>query len=153
MRDWEEELTPTQRQEIRTHIRHEWRMVQHLDQALIDLFFDDLTAEWCIRVAVLDSLLMHARNLHGFFLRSPRLRGDVAVSQILPRELGGWKPDGLDTLAAHIEAINKLRSHLTYDMLSDDRSWPAGKLRREIDSAFEQLILVLPESEREFWQA
>lgn len=96
---------------------------------------------------------MHARSLHDFFLRQPTRKGDVAVRQLLPCELADWKPDGLDALAESIRAINKHRSHLTYDRLDDEATWRVTAIRVEIDSAFEQLVAVLPESERAFWQA
>lgn len=153
MRHWERAITPEQREAIRSDVRHEWRMVQQLNQVLIDDFWGDFRAEWCVRTALLDSFLMHARNLHDFFLQAPRRKGDVAARHLLPPEHADWHPTGLDSLSASIDLINKRFSHITYGRTDGDVSWYANGLREEIDSAFAQFIELLPESSREFWQA
>lgn len=153
MPQWESDITPEQRELIRAYVRHEWRMVQQLNQVLIELFFGDLKLEWCISTAVLDSLLIHARNLHDFFCRQATRKGDVTVGHLLPVQHANWHPSGMDTLATSIDSINKLFTHLTYERIDRDVSWHANRLREEIDAAFEQFLALLPESERDFWQA
>lgn len=57
MKQWESDLTSSQREEIRAHVRHEWRVVQHTTQMMIDLFFGELARSPYLRSAVLDSLI------------------------------------------------------------------------------------------------
>jgi len=148
------EPTSDQRDAARSHVVFELQMLRHVvglhrrESQSLPRDVDPM----CLVSALRDSALLHARNLHDFFLVEPT-RDDIVASDFLEEPQMNWSANAiLTTLAAEAPDINKFRSHLTYTRTERSRSWPLDTFLREIDAAFDGLLENMSDSERNVWR-
>jgi hypothetical protein len=143
-----------QREVARQHVVFELRMfkeVAHQHLAALGERPQD-TPAMCRVSALRDSALLHLRNLHDFFM-VPRKKDDIIAADFVAPEHSDWTAAPLlAAVAEAVEDINKFRSHLTYTRTQRTRSWPLDVFEREIDLAFTESLLRLPDDERQTWR-
>lgn len=106
----------------------------------------------CRISALRDSALLHARNLHDFFLNA-RKQDDIVAADFVDSSNSDWSAAPLlATLAREIPDVNKFRSHLTYTRTERTRSWPLATFSDELESAFREFIQKMPAAERSAWR-
>jgi hypothetical protein len=121
-----------------------------------DLFIvqSPVLADPTLKRALLESALVHARNLLDFFTLDPSPSDDILAAHFIAQPDGSsWKPTGLTHLASRRGDINKALSHLTYTRVVHKPGWPFYRIRSEIETAYTEFIAALPESDRTGWQA
>ena len=107
--------------------------------------------DWVLYRALLESALVHARNLLDFFVGAASPRDDVLACHVVNDYTS---PSAvLEHLASCRSDINKTLSHLTYSRVARKRGWPFLRFRRDLETAYAEFLALLPESERAEWQA
>lgn len=107
--------------------------------------------DWVLYRALLESALVHARNLLDFFVGAASPNDDVLACHVLNDYTS---PSAfLEHLASCRSDINKTLSHLTYSRVARKRSWPFWRFRGDLETAYAEFLALLPESERAEWQA
>lgn len=82
----------------------------------------------------LESVLLHFRNLRGFFIDDPK-RDDVSARHYVE----SWKPNP-DLVSVFDETkvnLDKRLSHLTWERLSIPVNWPLDRMQTAINRLFE----------------
>ncbi len=80
----------------------------------------------------LESVLLHFRNLRGFFIDAPK-RDDVSAKHYV----ASWKPNP-DTVFDETKVnLDKRLSHLTWERLSIPVNWPLDRMQTAIERLFE----------------
>lgn len=116
-----------------------------------DLLFADPPREY--HNALLESALVHARNLHDFFCHRPSDCDDVIAAHYLPASGAASLPECLDYLKSCQRAINKSLAHLTYHRTEAKPEWDFGLMRYEVETAHAVFLSRLPADERWAWPA
>jgi hypothetical protein len=99
---------------------------------------------WVLFRALLESALVHARNLLDFFFGVHSPCDDVLACHVVS---GYPAPSAaLKYLASCKSDINKTLSHLTYSRVVRKRSWPFHRFRFDIEKAYADFLALLPES-------
>jgi len=98
-----------------------------------------------IRNSILETALLHTRNLLDFFAGKPSLKDDIIATHFV------GNPLKLPYLESLREDINKSLSHLTYTRIRADYRWELPKIKDEIEAAYTEFIKLLPEKDRAKW--
>lgn len=107
-----------------------WARLANADERLIE--------DAVIRNALIESMLLHVRNLTEFLVKEPRVsdmaRTDFGTSPV-------WTPEPPDAAARLIDAwdpINKHLSHLTWERISPSPTeWAYMDIARDVVAVFE----------------
>jgi len=139
------------------HISYEIKMLRELANALQGKGVGPRT----LNNALLESFLIHYRNLYDFFYPEfpsrKRLPHDVAASDYLPnpKQWRKKRPD-LDRkrVVENRERVNCLLAHLTLRRLKyRNRSWPDRKMANTIEALIEQFVKELPLQRRSWFRS
>jgi hypothetical protein len=87
--------------------------------------------------AVLESFLLHARNLFAFYLDSPQ-GDDVTARAVLPQG-ARWQPVRVPAVKEWRTQISKTVQHLTASRDVPHIEWDEPAIRRYLDGLFAQL--------------
>jgi len=135
------------------HLWYELEMLRFCGSKLIE----DLPRNGWLYATVMESFLIHARNLNEFFFATDiaiergRKRPPYKDDMIVEDFLGGltWtKPDEYRLSEKEVDLISKRLAHLTYSRRSGER-YPPGFYRRIMTSLFglaEAFLTVAPEA-------
>ena len=104
-----------------------------------------------VKNALLESALVHVRNLHDFFVQRPSARDDVLAAYYVHGSGESWEPGDLEHVMSCQQDINKSLSHLTFHRVVSKPQWHIGELRREIESTYSSFVRALPPDERTAW--
>ncbi|PYP88926.1 MAG: hypothetical protein DMG65_14460 [Candidatus Angelobacter sp. Gp1-AA117] len=139
------------------HISYEIKMLRELADALQGKGVGPRT----LNNALLESFLIHYRNLYDFFYPEfpsrKRLPHDVAASDYLPnpKQWRKRRPD-LDRkrVVENRERVNCLLAHLTLRRLKyKNRSWPDRKMANTIEALIEEFVKELPRGRRPWFRS
>lgn len=99
------------------------------------------------RKAMIETSLLHARNLMDFFTGKPSQNDDILAYHFVGKSL---KIPYLESLR---NDINKSLSHLTYTRLSPGQryEWDLAKIKDEIEAVYIEFLKLLPEEDRARW--
>jgi hypothetical protein len=138
----------------RRHIGYEIKMLRELAAALRGEGVGPRT----MRNALLESFLIHYRNLYDFFhpeLRRHRLPGDTVATDYLP-DAGRWKGrrEQFDKKSSeNRERVNAQLAHLTYRRLRyDTRKWPDRAMAKRMEALIDEFVRELPPSRRRWFE-
>jgi len=145
------------REMARRHISYEIKMLRELAAGLQGKGVGPRT----MRNALLESFLVHYRNLYDFFYPEfpsrRRLPHDVSASDYLPdRKRWRKKRPEMDPekSAENRERVNCLLAHLTLRRLKyKNRSWPDRKMAGLIESLIEEFVKELPRARRAWFRS
>ena len=145
------------REMARRHVSYEIKMLRELAAALQGKGVGPRT----MRNALLESFLVHYRNLFDFFYPEfpsrRRLPHDVSASDYLPdRKRWRKKRPEMDRKqsAENRERVNCLLAHLTLRRLKyKNRSWPDKKMTGIIESLVEEFVKELPRDRRAWFRS
>lgn len=102
----------------------------------------------------LESALIHARNLYGFFCGEESWEDNIIAGHFIKNSDGThWKSSALSYIASRRNDINKALSHLTYARVKNKPSWHIKHIMQDIESAYGEFLALLPEREYSKWQA
>ena len=101
-----------------------------------------------LRNAVLESALVHTRNLLDFFNSKPIPKNDILACHFVD------DPPRLTYVEGLKNDINKSLSHLTYSRVEPGKEyvWELDKVQKEIDDAHAKFIQLLPKNKQAEWQ-
>lgn len=101
-----------------------------------------------IRNAVLESALVHTRNLLDFFNRNPTPKNDILACHFVD------DPPRLTYVEGLRDDINKSLNHLTYSCVKPGKEyvWELDKIQKEIDDAHAKFVQLLPKNKQAEWQ-
>jgi len=101
---------------------------------------------------ILESALMHARNLLDFFCGKESEKDDIVASHFVRNPDGTpWTSSKLAFLSSCKTDINKALSHLTYKRVEFKPTWQITRIRREIEDAYADFTVLLPANNRTKW--
>ena len=107
--------------------------------------------------SLLESFLLHARNLHDFFSRSRAdLKGQHATDVIAEDffdDVAQWKRPTMPFLDEHRQRIHRSIAHLTYHRVAyekNKRIWKLDTILMEIDGVWTAFVENIP-VERRAW--
>jgi hypothetical protein len=107
--------------------------------------------------ALLDSAILHARNMYDFLTRMQPSRDYVVAAHFARDQEGNAWVAKLPYTKSLWEDMHKFRHHLTYSRITLKRQrWLPAELQRvveEINAAFQAFVRSLPEPERDRWRA
>lgn len=139
------------------HISYEIKMLRELADALQGKGVGPRT----LNNALLESFLIHYRNLYDFFYPEfpsrKRLPHDVAASDYLPnpKQWRKRRPDlDRNRVVENRERVNCLLAHLTLRRLKyKNRSWPDRKMANTIEALIEEFVKELPRGRRPWFRS
>ena len=99
------------------------------------------------RKAVIETALLHARNLLDFFTGKPSRKNDILAYHFV------GKPLKLPYLESLRDDINKSLTHLTYSRLTPGQKyeWDLAPIKDEIEAAYTEFLKLLPKEDRVKW--
>lgn len=101
---------------------------------------------------VLESALIHARNLLDFFCGKESPKDNVIAGHYVRNPDGTpWTSSRLTFLSSCKADINKALSHLTYSRVKSKPTWQLTQIRQEIKDAYAEFTALLPGNERLKW--
>lgn len=107
-----------------------------------------------LKNVILESALIHARNLHDFFSGMNSPKDDIIVGHFVKNSDGTpWKSSKLAFIKSCKNDINKALSHLTYTRVKFKPVWNINRIRQYIEEAYAEFLALLPATERSKWQA
>jgi len=107
-----------------------------------------------LKNAILESALLHSRNILDFFCAKESSIDDISAGHFVKNADGTpWTSFKLSFLISCKGDINKSLSHLTYTRVKFKPSWNMTKIRQEIEDAYSEFVTLLPLSERPKWTA
>ena len=105
-----------------------------------------------IQNAVLESALIHCRNLVDFFTAVP-LKDDVVAGHFVAGADGApWRSESMPECLARRDEINKSLMHLTFTRSSQKPIWRWDFFRAEVEEAYAQFLILLPLGDRDAWR-
>lgn len=107
--------------------------------------------EEMLKNAMIESSLIHARNLMDFFCGGETHKDDIRACHFVKATV--WQPPKLKYLCQMKEKINKHLSHLTYSRTSEKVHWNLRRIETEIEEANKRFLAALQEAEADQWQA
>lgn len=106
-----------------------------------------------LKNAILESALIHTRNLYEFFCGKESLNNNIIAGHFAKNSDGTpWKSPSLSFIASCKDKINKALSHLTYTRVKNKPLWPYIRISQNIELAYSAFIDLLPELEHSKWQ-
>jgi hypothetical protein len=141
------EPTRSELDSARQHFAYELDMLR----AVTDML-RDRPDPMALHNALLESALVHARNLHDFFIHQQSDGDDVLALHYVADQSLRTRP-ALTYVRSCQQPINKALSHLTYHRTVKKPLWRLSVMRNEIETAYSQFLEALPEDERENWPA
>jgi hypothetical protein len=145
----------TLREMARRHISYEIKMLRELSAALQGKGVGPRT----MNNALLESFLIHYRNLYDFFYpeNKRRLALDVAATDYLPgrhRWRNSRPKADMKKVVENRERVNCLLAHLTLRRLKyKNRSWPDKKMASAMEKMIEAFVHALPQARRSWFDA
>lgn len=143
------------REMARRHISYEIKMMRELAEGLQGRGVGPRT----MRNALLESFLIHYRNLFDFFYpeNKRRLPFDIAASDYLP-DRKRWRhsrPDvDMKQVAENRERVNCLLAHLSLRRLKyRNRSWPDKKMTRNVEALLDEFFSELPKKRKPWFRS
>lgn len=137
------------REMARRHLSYEIKMLRELSAALQGKGVGPRT----LNNALLESFLIHYRNLYDFFYpeNKRRLPFDIAATDYLPAP--HWRKvrpkADIKKIVENRERVNSLLAHLSLRRLRyTTRSWPDKKMAGAIEEMVEAFIGQLPQSRK-----
>jgi len=112
------------------HIYYEWRMLNETS-----LFWAD-APEGYAKSALLESFLIHCRNLIYFLFASRKIKEDLLASDYLET----WNSEMPQLLKDWKEKIHKYVAHLSFDRNKGIVYWPVMELRQEINHLMHDFV-------------
>jgi hypothetical protein len=105
-----------------------------------------------LKNVILESALIHARNLLDFFCGKESQKDDIIAGHFVrnPDETP-WTSAKLAFLSSCKTDINKALSHLTYKRVEFKPTWQITRIRQEIEDAYADFTALLPANDREKW--
>jgi len=113
-----------------------------------------------IRNSILETSLLHVRNLLEFFTGDRPMKGNLDEDSIRagyfvdePHKKGGWwKSSNLSYTQSRKTNINKSLSHLTFKRIKENYKWDdLPKIKEEIEKAYTEFLKLLPQEDRAKW--
>jgi len=101
--------------------------------------------------ALLESALLHARNLLDFFGQKQPPKSDDICAGHFVKAANWWRSRRLPYLESQKGAINKSLSHLTYERIGAKYEWDLPKIKDEVEAAYTEFLRLLPEEDRTKW--
>jgi hypothetical protein len=148
--------TTKERQGTPEHVRYEFRMLRKTVQEYLHPTILRKEEPW-IGSAILDSVFLHARNLHEFLAYKSSRRDYVRACHFVTNADGTPWTSKLPSVKALLGDINNYRHHLTYSRVTRGRKpWSHTEIKSmwaEIDAAYQSFLALLHDSERKRWQA
>jgi hypothetical protein len=115
----------------------------------------------CLQNSILETVLLHARNLLEFFTGGQPLKGNFDedsiragyfISKPQNNQVGWWQSDKLSHTKLRKNDINKSLSHLTFERIKGNYKWDdLLKIKEEIESAYNEFLQLLPDEDRAKW--
>lgn len=146
----------TLREMARRHLSYEVKMLRELADGLRGHGVGPRT----MRNALLESFLIHYRNLHDFFYPDfpgrKRLPHDICAVDYLQNQKRWRKkrPDADPKLLENRERVNVLLAHLTLRRLKyNTRSWHDKKMASLIEELLQEFLRELPGERRAWFRA
>jgi hypothetical protein len=144
------------REMARRHLSYEVKMLRELADALQGNGVGPRT----MRNALLESFLIHYRNLYDFFYPDfpsrRRLPGDICAGDYL-HDSKRWRkrrPETDAKLRENRERVNSLLAHLTLRRLKyKNRSWQDRKMAAVIEELLQEFLRELPRERRAWFRA
>jgi hypothetical protein len=143
------------REMARRHISYEIKMLRELSAALQGKGAGPRT----MNNALLESFLIHYRNLYDFFYpeNKRRLSLDVAATDYVPGR-HRWRntrpKTDIKNIVENRERVNCLLAHLTLRRLKyKNRSWPDKKMASAIEEMIEAFVQALPQARRSWFDS
>jgi hypothetical protein len=143
------------REMARRHISYEIKMLRELSAALQGKGAGPRT----MNNALLESFLIHYRNLFDFFYpeNKRRLAFDVAATDYVPgrhRWRNSRPKADIKSTVENRERVNCLLAHLTLRRLKyKNRSWPDKKMASAIEEMIEAFVQALPQARRSWFDS
>jgi hypothetical protein len=146
----------TLKEMARRHLSYEVKMLRELADALQGNGVGPRT----MRNALLESFLIHYRNLYDFFYPDfpgrRRLPHDVCARDYL-RDTRRWRkhrPEGDSKFRENRERVNVLLAHLTFRRLKyNSRSWHDKKMASMIETLLQEFLRELPRERRAWFRS
>lgn len=105
-----------------------------------------------LKNVILESALIHARNLLDFFCgKESREDNIIADHFVINIDGAPWISSKLTFLSSCKTDINKALSHLTYRRVKFKPTWRITQIRQEIEDAYAEFMALLPVDERSKW--
>jgi hypothetical protein len=140
----------------RRHLSYEVKMLRELADALQGKGVGPRT----LRNALLESFLIHYRNLYDFFYPDfptrRRLPDDICAGDYLhnPKRWRKHRPDTNEKQRQNRERVNALLAHLTLRRLKyRNRSWHDRKMAGIIEELLQEFLRELPRERRTWFRA
>jgi hypothetical protein len=147
--------TPEELQAIPRYVRYEFNMLGNVVHEWTQRTIPRQGKPW-IGSAFLDSVFLHARNVHDFLCHAPRENDDVVAGHFVRNADGTPWTSELPFFESLQEDIHKYRHHLTYSRIRLRRTkWSHDEIKGiwdEIEAAWQSFLALLPESERAHWE-
>lgn len=139
------------KQMAKRHLTHEIRMLREMTRALQG----GTPSPKALRNALVETFLIHYRNLHDFFYpdfpRRKKLKDDVYASDFVgdPQQWRKHRPAWLPKHAEQRKRMNTQLAHLSYKRLRyETRSWPDAKMYARMEQAVQDFLEALPKERR-----
>ncbi|MFH1919163.1 MAG: hypothetical protein ABIP48_04640 [Planctomycetota bacterium] len=103
--------------------------------------------------ALLESFLLHARNLRDFLYKDNAAKDDVLAVHFFD-QAEDWRkrrPPKGSYLESLRDRLNKALAHISYSRLKyrDDMRWNIAQIKHDIETPWEAFLLALPDDKRE----
>ena len=106
--------------------------------------------------ALLEAFLLHVRNLRDFLYDDQPTQDDVVAAHFFdrPDEWRRNRPPLGEYVKSIRKRLNKALAHISYARLDyrKDKKWSIGRIKRELDAAWEAFIEGLPREKRPWFQ-
>lgn len=130
---------------------YELRMFRIATDALAD---PSVQSNPALKNVIIESVLIHARNLHDFFSGNESSNDDMIAGHFVRKPNGtAWKSSKLTFIASCKGDINKALSHLTYTRVKFKPAWDIDRIRQDVEKAYVEFLAFLPVTESPKWQA
>jgi hypothetical protein len=109
-----------------------------------------------LRSAILETVLLHARNLLEFFTGDQPIIGRLDEDSIraghFVKGSTWWKSSKLSHTKSRKTDINKSLSHLTFKRIKENYKWDdLPKIKGEIEASYIEFLNLLPDEDRAKW--
>jgi hypothetical protein len=136
--------------EFAGHIRYEIGMLRFTFKKLLEYKqLGTLTSsQKMFHNAVLESFLLHVRNLRQFLTNSKSRPDDIIAIDFTEDEMGGTDISNTVSEAiddSELKRIHKMLAHISYMRLDLPKSWPIGKYHSGLFMALERFYNSLPD--------
>ena len=106
-----------------------------------------------LKNVIIESALIHARNLYGFFSGKESSFDDIIAGHFVKNSDDTvWKSSKLTFISSRKEDINKALSHLTYTRIKFKPTWDIDRIRQDVEEAYVEFLALLPITENPKWQ-